>query len=129
MRLDQVVSPLKDTINKWLDDRAMSLAASLAFYTVLSLAPLLVVAVSVAGLVFGEAAARGEITQQLRGMLGPESGAAIESILAHSREPSSNVVERPSESWSCSSALRAYSVSFRTRSTPSGKSNRSPVAA
>jgi membrane protein len=92
MRLDQVVSPLKDTINKWLDDRAMSLAASLAFYTVLSLAPLLVVAVSVAGLVFGEAAARGEITQQLRGMLGPEGGAAIESILAHSREPSSNVV-------------------------------------
>lgn len=92
MRLNQIVSPLKDTIVKWLDDRAMSLAASLAFYTVLSLAPLLVVAVSLAGLVFGEAAARGEIVQQLRGMLGPEGGAAVESILAHSKEPGTNVL-------------------------------------
>ena len=56
MRLKTAGSMLKDTVNNWLDDRAMSLAASLAFYAVLSLAPLLIVAVSVAGLVFGEAA-------------------------------------------------------------------------
>ncbi len=70
----------------------MSLAASLAFYTVLSLAPLLIVAVSVAGLVFGEAAARGEITQQLRSLMGPEGGSAIEGILAHAKEPHTNVL-------------------------------------
>ncbi len=92
MRLKTVGSLLKDTVTRWLDDRAMSLAASLAFYTVLSLAPLLVVAVSVAGLVFGEAAARGEIAQQLRGMLGAEGGSAIESILAHAKEPHANIV-------------------------------------
>jgi membrane protein len=92
MRIKTVESLLKDTIGDWLDDRAMSLAASLAFYTVLSLAPLLIVAVSVAGLVFGEAAARGEITQQLRGMLGQEAGAAIEGILAHAKEPHANVL-------------------------------------
>jgi membrane protein len=92
MRVKPVVSLLKDTVNEWLDDRAMSLAASLAFYTVLSLAPLLILAVSVAGLFFGEAAARGEITQQLRDMLGPDGGAAVESILAHTKEPHANVL-------------------------------------
>ena len=90
--LKQVVPLLKETVNDWLDDRAMSLAASLAFYTVLSLAPLLVVAVSVAGLVFGEAAARGEIAQQLRALLGPDGGAAVEGILAHAKEPHANVI-------------------------------------
>jgi membrane protein len=92
MKIKPVVALLKDTVNEWLDDRAMSLAASLAFYTVLSLAPLLILAVSVAGLFFGEAAARGEITQQLRAMLGPEGGSAIESILAHAKEPHANVI-------------------------------------
>jgi membrane protein len=92
MRINPVVSLLKDTINEWLEDRAMSLAASLAFYTVLSLAPLLILAVSVAGLFFGEAAARGEITQQLRDMLGPEGGSAIESVLANTKEPHANVI-------------------------------------
>jgi membrane protein len=92
MRLKTAASMLKETVNNWLDDRAMSLAASLAFYTVLSLAPLLIVAVSVAGLVFGEAAARGEISGQLRGMLGGQGGAAIEGVLANAKEPHANVI-------------------------------------
>jgi membrane protein len=91
MRLKTAGSMLKDTVNNWLDDRAMSLAASLAFYTVLSLAPLLIVAVSVAGLLFGEAAARGQIGQQLGGMLGPQGGSAIENVLANAREPHANI--------------------------------------
>jgi membrane protein len=92
MRLGKYGSLLRDTINDWLGDRAATLAASLAFYTVLSLTPLLVVAVSIAGLVFGEAAARGEIAQQLRGLLGPQGGLAIEEVLAHAKEPQANVV-------------------------------------
>jgi membrane protein len=91
MRLKTAASLLKDTVNNWLDDRAMSLAASLAFYTVLSLAPLLIVAVSVAGLLFGEAAARGEIGQQLGGMLGPQGGSAIESVHANAKEPHASI--------------------------------------
>jgi membrane protein len=120
-RIKTIESLLKDTIGDWLDDRAMSLAASLAFYTVLSLAPLLIVAVSVAGLVFGEAAARGEITQQLRSMLGQEGGAAIEGILAHAKEPHANVLGTAIGLVCCSSEPRASSASFRTRSTPSGR--------
>jgi membrane protein len=80
------------TVDAWLDDRGPSMAASLAFYTILSVAPLLVVAVSVAGLVLGQSAARGEIAQQLRHLMGNDAGAAIESILAHSKEPSANIL-------------------------------------
>jgi membrane protein len=92
MRVKPIPALLKATFGAWLDDRAMSLAASLAFYTILSLAPLLVVAVSVAGLVFGESAARGEIAQQLRGLLGNDAGAAVESILSHAKEAHANVL-------------------------------------
>jgi membrane protein len=90
--LETVASLLRDTFNKWMDDRAMSLAASLALYALLSLAPLLVLAVSVSGLLFGEAAARGELGQQFRTMLGPDAGAAVEAILAHAKEPHANVI-------------------------------------
>ncbi|HEX3769534.1 MAG TPA: YihY/virulence factor BrkB family protein [Polyangiaceae bacterium] len=90
--LKSVVPLVKDTVNEWLDDRAMSLAASLAFYTVLSLAPLLILAVTVAGMFFGEAAARGEITHQLQTFLGPDAGSAIEAILAHTKEPHANLI-------------------------------------
>jgi membrane protein len=85
-------SLLKETSQKWLDDRAMTLAAALALYALLSLAPLLIVAVSVAGLAFGEAAARGELTQQFRTMLGPDAGAAVEGVLVHTKELHANIL-------------------------------------
>ncbi|MDO9135462.1 MAG: hypothetical protein Q7U67_20785, partial [Hydrogenophaga sp.] len=52
---------IRDTINAWLDDYAPSMGAALAFYTLFSIAPLLLIVISVAGLLFGEPAARGEI--------------------------------------------------------------------
>ncbi len=92
MSVKSILRLLKATVSAWLDDRAMSLAAALAFYTLLSIAPLLVVAVSVAGLLFGESAARGEIAQQLRSMMGNDAGAAVESILAHSSAAHANII-------------------------------------
>src|ERR1041384_5449302 len=64
----QVGEIVKQTASKWLDDKAPRLAASLALYTLMSLAPLLILAVAVAGLLFGEEAARGQIAQQLAGV-------------------------------------------------------------
>jgi membrane protein len=81
----------RDAGEDWLDDNAPRLAAALAFYTLLSLAPLLVVAVSVAGLVFGDDAARGQIAAQLDGLVGPNGAAAIESVLAGARSTSSSI--------------------------------------
>jgi membrane protein len=92
VNLKSVPHLLKATVDAWLEDRAMTLAASLAFYTLLSLAPLLVVAVSVAGFIFGKSAARQEIAQQLRAMMGEDAGAAVESILAHANKAHANIV-------------------------------------
>jgi membrane protein len=83
---------VKTTGVHWLDDKAPRLAASLAFYTLLSLAPMLVVAVSIAGLIFGEDAARGQIAGQLNGLLGPTGADTVQSILAHAKTPSSGII-------------------------------------
>jgi membrane protein len=87
-----VWSLLKDTGEDWVEDKAARLAGALAYYTLLSLTPLLVVAVSVAGLVFGEEAARGQIAAQIQGLVGPEAGEGIQAILANARTPSSGIL-------------------------------------
>lgn len=87
-----ILELLKETGSKWLDDKAPRLAASLAFYTLLSLAPLLIFAVSVAGLMFGEEAARGQISGQLAGILGEKGALAVQAILANAKTPSSGIV-------------------------------------
>lgn len=78
---------LKQTASDWSDDNAARLAAALAFYTVLSIAPMMVLAVAVAGLVFGEDAARGQIAAQLASVVGPQAGSAIETIIANAKTP------------------------------------------
>jgi membrane protein len=83
---------LKETAAQWSKDDAARLAASLALYTLLSVAPLLVIAVSVAGLVFGAEAARGQISQQISTVVGPQAGKAIEGLVANANNPSSGVL-------------------------------------
>lgn len=92
MRLKEIPGLLADTGSDWLDDKAPRLAASLALYTLLSLAPLLILAVSVAGLMFGDEAARGQIQHQLAAVLGEQGAVAVQSILANARTPSSGIV-------------------------------------
>lgn len=91
-RIGVIVSLVKDTAAQWSTDEASRLAASLALYTMLSIAPLLVIAVSIAGLVYGEEAARGQISQQLSTIVGPQAGKAIESLVANAETPSSGVL-------------------------------------
>jgi membrane protein len=71
----------------WLADNAPRLGAALAFYTLFSLAPVLIVAVSVAGFVFGEKAAQGEIVRQFQGLMGTQGATAIETILQSTNRP------------------------------------------
>jgi membrane protein len=78
---------IKDTVADWSADEAPRLAAGLAYYTLLSLAPLLVLAVSIVGFVFGEEAARGQIAAELSSAVGPEAGKGIEAIIAHAHAP------------------------------------------
>ena len=74
-----------DAVKLWLDGDAFSHAASLAFYTLFSLAPIVIIAVSVIGLVLGEEAAQGQIVAQLQDVMGREAASAVEQAVARSR--------------------------------------------
>src|SRR3954465_11009188 len=80
---------IKNAASAWIDDYAPSMGAALSYYTVFSLAPLLVIVISVAGLIFGDDAARGEIFGQLTGMMGPDAAKGIQDLLASVTKPSS----------------------------------------
>ena len=69
---------------RWLDAAAPTLGASIAFYTVFALAPLLIVTIAVAALVFGEDAARGQIVQEIEGLIGTRAAEAIETMILSS---------------------------------------------
>jgi membrane protein len=71
----------------WNDDYALSMGAALAYYTLFSLAPLLLIVISVAGLVFGEAAARGQIQAQLDALMGQRGALAVQDLLASVHQP------------------------------------------
>jgi len=82
----------KQAVNGWLDDRAPSMGAALAYYTAFSLAPLLIIAIAVAGLFFGRDAAQEAIVGQLGGLLGETGGTAINDILESTSDFGSGVV-------------------------------------
>lgn len=82
---------VKRSARAWIDDYAQSMGAALSYYTVFSLAPLLLIVVSIAGLVFGEDAARGEIFGQLAGLLGDDAAKAVEDVLASLNKPTQSI--------------------------------------
>ena len=73
----------------WIEHRAGSKGAALAFYTLFSLAPILVLAIAGAGHFFGTEAAQGEIVAQVQGLVGPNGAQAIQALLAAARDPAS----------------------------------------
>ncbi len=82
---------IKRVSNSWLEDYVPSMGAALAYYTMFSLAPLLLIVVSVAGLVFGQDAARGEIEAELRSLMGETGAKAVQDLLASVRKPTEGV--------------------------------------
>jgi membrane protein len=72
---------LKQTLDEWLDDRGFTRSASLSYYAVFSVAPLLLVAVAVAGVVFGRDAVSGQLQQELQGLVGESGAAAIQDMM------------------------------------------------
>lgn len=78
--------------NAWMDDYAPSMGAALSYYTLFSLAPLLVLIIAIAGMVFGQDAAQGAIIAQLQGIMGEEGATAVQGLLTAAREPSTGIV-------------------------------------
>jgi len=83
---------LAESLKSWIDQRAASKGAALAFYTLFSMTPILVLAIAVAGYFFGSKAAHGEILLQVQGLVGPNGAQAIQALLAAAQDPASGLV-------------------------------------
>src|SRR2546421_11505586 len=83
---------LKQSAGAWSEDYAPSMGAALSYYTLFSIAPLLLIVIGVAGLVFGAEAARGEIFGQLAALIGAEGAKAVESVLRAADRPAQGIV-------------------------------------
>jgi membrane protein len=74
---------LKDSVRGWMSHEATRTGAALAFYTVFSLAPILLLSMAIAGFFFGERTARGEIFEQISELIGPAGAATVQTVLEH----------------------------------------------
>jgi len=92
LKIRQLAGLLRQAGVAWVDDYAPSMGAALAYYTLFSIAPLLLIVISIAGLVFGPDAARGQIFAQLRELMGDDGAATVQSLLQNVNKPVHGVV-------------------------------------
>ncbi len=92
MTLKDLWALLTETWNAWSTDNVPRLGAALAYYTIFSLAPLLVIVIAIAALVFGQEAAQGKIVTEIQGLVGTESAHAIQAMIDKARAPATGVV-------------------------------------
>ena len=90
--LKDIWSLLKQAVGAWSDDYAPSMGAALSYYTLFSIAPLLLIVIAVAGWFFGDEAARGELTSGLHGLMGEEGAKAVESMVANASKPKQGII-------------------------------------
>jgi membrane protein len=90
--IKQWFSLLRESVNSWSADYCPSMGAAISYYTLFSIAPLLLIVIAVAGFVFGDEAARGEIFGQLRGLLGSDGAKAVEDLLQAANRPGAGIV-------------------------------------
>ena len=84
---------LKTAVLQWLEDRPFQLASSLSYYTIFSLAPLLVIVIAIAGFAFGQAAAEQRIVATIQGMIGQDSARAIQTMIENaSSQPKTGMI-------------------------------------
>jgi membrane protein len=82
----------RDAASCWMTHQASRTGAALAFYTVFSLAPVLTLSIAIAGFFFGESAARGEIVDQIGGLVGPQGAELVQSVLRNASRPGAGFV-------------------------------------
>jgi membrane protein len=83
---------VRDTFDAWLNDKAPTLGAALAYYTIFALAPLLIIVIAVASLGFGQEAAQEQIIAQIESLVGDNGAKAVQAMLESAREPQSGMV-------------------------------------
>ncbi len=83
---------LLEIVNKWSDDKAPKLGAALSYYTVFSLAPLLVITIAVVGIIFGQDAAQGKIVEEIQSLVGKEGATVIQTAIKNSSNLESGII-------------------------------------
>jgi membrane protein len=86
------VTPLRETVSKWSEHKDARLGAALAYYSVFSLGPLILITIAIAGLVFGAEAVQGQVLGTLKGLLGDTGTQAIEAMLKGADRPREGMV-------------------------------------
>ena len=86
------ISLIKRTVQEWSNDEAPKLGASLAFYSMLSIGPLLLIAVSVTGLIVSHDQAGRYIIEQIRSLVGPDGAKALETVINHAQSQKQGII-------------------------------------
>ena len=81
----------KKAVLAWVDDLAPSMGAAISYYTIFSLAPLLVIVIAIAGAIFGREAVQGEIVVQLQGLIGRDGALAVQGLIKSASEPAKGI--------------------------------------
>ena len=87
MKFETVWSLLRVTVEEWLDDNSQRLAASLSYYTIFSIAPILLIVIAIAGFFLGNDFAQEKILAQIKSLIGETGGQAIVGMLQNSNRP------------------------------------------
>jgi len=89
--LREIWTMLQETVADYIEDEALSRGAAIAYYTIFSIAPVLVICIAVAGLAFGQEAAQGAMVGQLRDMMGDQAAEAVQTMIASAGNKSSGI--------------------------------------
>lgn len=92
MKPMQAFALCKKAVNAWVDDFAPSMGAAISYYTVFSLAPLLVIVIAIAGAAFGREAVTGQITAQLSGLIGEDGASVVQGLVASASDTDRGLV-------------------------------------
>jgi membrane protein len=91
-RCSEILAVIDESVTEWNNDNVPRLAAALAFYTLLSLSPLLVIVIAIGGLLFGRSAAAGQLAFELQQLLGLQAALAIEDVVRAAYRPGAGTV-------------------------------------
>ncbi|MFN7160686.1 MAG: YihY/virulence factor BrkB family protein [Candidatus Gracilibacteria bacterium] len=92
MKTQQIKTLLLDTFSAWQKDNVPRMSAALSYYTVFSLAPLLIIIISVAGIFLGQDAAQGNIVAQMQSLIGQSGATFIQDILKNASKPEASSI-------------------------------------
>ena len=119
----------RDAALRWIDHKAATLGAALAYYSVFSIGPLMLIAIAVAGFFFGADAVRGQVSSQLVGLLGESGAKAVEAMLAGASQRQEGILATIIGLVTLLLGATEWSSSSKTLSTPSGRPRRPPAPA